>query len=163
MLLAAWDQALTTALRQADGPAALARVLASRRPPISVSAVAAWTDEDRIGPRDAINVTRVGELAGHPVVAGHGEAIAVSMRRLRRLHQAVGRLVASPRGLDAEAAEHLEQLLGPDSLSILAEIVIYRVVAVGAVTTVSQTTLYTPSPAADQPGEPARQEADDDG
>ena len=163
MLLAAWDQALTTAVRHAGGPAALARALAGGRAPVSVPAVAAWADEDRIGPRDAANVTRVGELAGHPVVAGHGEAIAVSMRRLRQLHQAIGRLVASPGGLDAEAAEQLEQLLGPDALSILAEIVIYRVVAVGAVTAVSGTTLYTPSPAAEQPGEQARQEAEDGG
>jgi len=163
MLLACWDQALTTALRHAGGPAALARALASRRAPLSAPAVTAWADEDRIGPRDAANVTRVGELAGHPVVAGHGRAIAVAMRRLRQLHQAIGRLVASPGGLDAEAAEDLEQLLGPDALSILAEIVIYRVVAVGAVTTVSGTTLYTPSPAAEQPGEQARQEAEDGG
>jgi hypothetical protein len=163
MLLAAWDQALTTAVRHAGGPTALARALAGGRAPVSVPAVAAWADEDRIGPRDAANVTRVGELAGHPVVAGHGEAIAVSMRRLRQLHQAIGRLVASPGGLDAEAAEQLEQLLGPDALSILAEIVIYRVVAVGAVTAVSGTTLYTPSSAAEQPGEQARQEAEDGG
>ena len=53
------------------------------------------------------------------------------MRHLRELHQAIGRLVASPGGLDAEAAAELERLLGPDALSILAEIVIYRVVAVG--------------------------------
>ena len=45
---------------------------------------------------------------------------------------------------------------------ILAEIVIYRVVAVGAVTTV-RTTLYTPSPVADQTGELAPQEAEDGG
>ena len=113
MLLAAWDQALTTALRHAGGPAALARALAGARARVSVSAVAAWADEDRIGPRDAANVTRVGELAGHPVVAGHGHAIAVTMRRLRQLHQAIGRLVASPGGLDAEAAAELEAAARP--------------------------------------------------
>ena len=163
MLLAAWDQALTTAVRHAGGPPGLARALAGDQAAISVSAVAAWADDDRIGPRDAANITRVGELAGHPVVAGHGQAIAVSMRRLRQLHQAIGRLVASPGSLDAEAAEHLEQLLGADALSILTEIVIYRVVAVGAVTTIPRETLYTPSPAAEQPGEQARQEAEDGG
>ena len=128
-----------------------------------MSAVAAWADEDRIGPRHAANVTRVGELAGHPVVAGHGHAIAVFMRHLRQLHQAIGRLVASPGGLDAEAAAELERLLGPDALSILAEIVIYRVVAVGAMTTVSRHNLVPASPAAGQPGEPAPQEAEDGG
>ncbi|HET6185540.1 MAG TPA: hypothetical protein VFE59_00910 [Trebonia sp.] len=163
MLLAAWDQALAAALRQAGGPAPLARALAGGQARISESAVAAWTDEDRIGPRHAANVTRVGELAGHPVVAGHGHAIAVIMRHLRQLHQAIGRLVASPGGPDAEAAEELELLLGPDALSVLAEIVIYRVVAVGAVTTVSKTTLYAASPAAEQPGEPAQQEAENGG
>jgi hypothetical protein len=163
MLLAAWDQALTTAVRHAGGPTALARLLAGGQYPVSVSTVAAWADENRIGPKYAANIIRVGELAGHPVVAGHGQAIALSMRRLGQLHQAIGRLVASPGGLDAEAAEHLEQLLGPDALSILAEIVIYRVVAVGAVTIVSGTTLYNPSPAADQPGEQARQEAEHGG
>jgi hypothetical protein len=163
MLLAAWDQALTTALTHVGGPAGVARALAGGRTQISVSAVAAWADEDRIGPRNAANVTRVGELAEHPVVTGHGHAIAVSMRHLRKLHQAIGRLVASPGRPDAEAAAELERLLGPDALSILAEIVIYRVVEVGAVTTVSRTTLYAASPAAEQPGEPAQQEAQDDG
>lgn len=163
MLLAAWDQALTAALRHAGGPGPLARALAGGQARISESAVAAWTDEDRIGPQDAANVTRVGEFAGHPVVAGHGHAIAVTMRHLRQLHQAIGRLVASPGGPDAEAAEELERLLGPDALSILAEVVIYRVDAVGAATTVSKTTLYAPSPAAEQPGEPAQQEAENGG
>ncbi len=163
MLLTAWDQALVTALRRTGGPTALATALKGRPVQISVSAVAAWADEDRIGPRDAANVTRVGELAGHPVVAGHGHAIAVTMRHLRQLHQAIGRLVASPGGLDAEAAAELERLLGPDALSILAEIVIYRVAAVGAITTVSRTTLYVASPADGQTGEPAPREAEDGG
>jgi hypothetical protein len=162
MLLAAWDQALATALRLTGGPVALARALGGSAR-ISVSAVTAWADEDRIGPRDDLNVARVGELGGHPVVAGHGHAIAVTMRRLRQLHQAVGRLVASPGGLDGEAAAELERLLGPDALSVLAEIVIYRVVAVGAATTVDRRTLYNASPAAGQTGEPGSQEAEDGG
>jgi hypothetical protein len=163
MLLAAWDQALTTALRRGGGPAALARALAGDRVRVSESAVAAWANEDRIGPRDAANVAAVGELAGHPVVAGHGHAIADTMRHLRQLHQAIGRLVASPGGLDAKAAAELEELLGPDALSILAEVVIYRVIAVGEVITVSKTILYATSPATEQPGEPAQQEAKDGG
>jgi hypothetical protein len=162
MLLAAWDQALTTALRLTGGPAALARAVGGSAR-ISVSAVTAWADEDRIGPRDDLNVARVGELGGHPVVAGHGHAIAITMRRLRQLHQAVGRLVASPGGLDGEAAAELERLLGPDALSILAELVIYRVVAVGAATTVDRKTLYSASPAAGQTGQPGSQEAEDGG
>jgi hypothetical protein len=163
LLLAAWEQALVTALRHTGGPTALARALGGGPVRISVSAVAAWADEDRIGPRHAVNVTRVGKLAGHPVVAGHGHAIAASMRHLRELHQAIGRLVASPGGLDAEAAAELERLLGPDALSILAEIVIYRVVAVGPMTAVSRTTLYAASPADGQTGEPAPREAEDGG
>ena len=83
------------------------------------------------------------------------------MRRLRLLHQAMGRILASPGGLDAEAAGELEELLGPDALSVLAETVIYRVVAVGAVTTVSRQTLYAASPVAGQPDEHMQQEAED--
>lgn len=157
MLLAAWDQALGTALQRAGGPAALARALGT----VSVSAVADWDDEARIGPRDAANVARVGEIAGHPVVAGHGHAIAVTMRRLRQLHQAIGRRVASPGSLDADAADELERLLGPDALSILAETVIYRVTVVGAITMVPGTTMYQPSPVPGQPGGASQQEAED--
>ncbi len=161
MLLAAWDQALAVALRRVGGPAGLATALGADRARISVSAVASWTDEDRIGPRRATNVTLVGKLAGHPLVAGDGYAIAASMSKLRQLHQAIGRIVASP-SLDPEEAAELESLLGPDALSVLAEIVIYRVAAVGPVTTVRRTSLYAEAPAAAQPGEPARQEARDD-
>lgn len=158
MLLTAWDQALETALRFADGPAGLAHALGR----VSVSAVAAWDDGDRIGPRDAANVTRVGELADHPVVAAHGHAIAVTMRRLRQLHQAIGRRVATPGSLSADAADELEHLLGPDALSILAETVIYRVIAVGVITTVPGATMYRPSPVLGQPGRTAQQEGEDD-
>ena len=161
ILLAAWDQALSTALRHAGGPAGVARALGGQAR-ISMSAVAAWADEDRIGPRKAANVTRVGELSGHPVVAGHGHAIAAAMGHLRQLHQAIGRLVASPGGLDGEAAAQLERLLGPDALSILAEIVIYRVVEVGSVTTVTRKILYTTSSAAGHPFEQRQQEAEGD-
>lgn len=158
MMLASWEQALTSALRGLGSPAALSRALGKGRVSMSASGVAAWADEDRIGPRNAANVARVGELAGHPVVAGHAHAIATTMRHLRRLHQAIGRLVASPHGLDAEAAAELEQLLGPDALSILAEIVIYRVVEVGALTTVDTLALFTLSPSAVMPSDPAEQE-----
>jgi hypothetical protein len=162
MLLTAWDQALTMALRHVGGPTALARALASRQARISVSAVAAWADEDRIGPQQAANVTRVGELAGHRAVADNGRAIAEVMHRLRLLHQAVGRIVASPGGLDAAAAGELEQLLGPDALSILAEIVVYRVLAVGPVTMISGQALYAATPADRQTLEQTQQEAEDD-
>jgi hypothetical protein len=63
----------------------------------------------------------------------------------------VGRILASPGGLDAEAAGELEELLGPDALSVLAETVVYRVLAVGTVTTVSRQTLYAASPVLDKP------------
>ncbi|MGH3402492.1 MAG: hypothetical protein ACRDRJ_08290, partial [Streptosporangiaceae bacterium] len=143
------------------GPTARARALASARTRISVSAVTAWSDEDRIGPREAVFVGRVGDLAGHPVVAENGRAIAETMRSLRLLHQAVGRMVASPGGLDEEAAGDLEELLGSDVLSVLAETVIYRVLAVGSPTTVSAQTLYAALPVAGQPEEHTKQEAED--
>ena len=161
MLLTAWDQALTRARQHVGGPAALARALVSDRARISVSAVIAWSDDDRIGPREAAFIARVGDLAGHPVVAGNGRAIAETMRSLRLLHQAVGRMVASPGSLDEEAAGELEELLGPDALSVLAETVIYRVLAVGSATTVSTQTLYAALPAAGQPEKHKKQEAED--
>ena len=73
LLLAAWDQALVTALRHTGGPTALARALGGGPARISVSAVAAWADEDRIGPRHAANVTRVGE-AGRTSCGGRARA-----------------------------------------------------------------------------------------
>jgi hypothetical protein len=161
MLLTTWDQALTMARQRAGGSTALAQALVSDRARISVSAVTAWSDEDRIGPREAANITRVGEIAGHPVVADNGPAIAETMGSLRVLHQAVGRMVASPGGLDAEAAGELEELLGPDALSVLAETVIYRVLSVGPATTVSRQLLYAASPVAGHPDEEAQQEAED--
>jgi hypothetical protein len=160
MLLAAWDQALETALRRTGGPAGLASMLNAGRARISASAVAGWDDEDRIGPRDAANVTRVGDLAGHPVVAGHGRAIAVIMRRLRQLHQSIGRLVATPGNLSPDAAAELAQLLGPDALSVLEETVIYRVAAVGAITTIPSNTLYQLLSDPGQDENTAQQEAD---
>jgi hypothetical protein len=162
MLLAAWDQAIENALRRHGGPVRLATALRREGARISTPAVAAWVDEDRIGPRDDANVARVGGLAGHPVVAGHGHAIAAAMQHLRRLHQAIGRIVASPATFDAGAATEIEQLLGPDALSILEETVIYRITAVGTVTTVSGRALYRTSPALGEAGETMQQEAGDD-
>jgi hypothetical protein len=159
MLLAAWDQAIEIALLRHGGPAGLATALRREGSRISTSAVAAWDDEDRIGPRDDANVACVGGLAGHPVVAGHGHAIAVTMQHLRQLHQAIGRMVASPATFDADAAAEIEQLLGPDAVSVLEETAIYRVTAVGTVTTVSGRVLYQTSPALGQAGEPTQQEA----
>lgn len=157
MLLTAWDQALGMALRRFGGPTPLAAALGD----VPVATVAAWNDDDRIGPREAAHVTQVGELAGHPVVAEHGRAIALTMSHLRRLHQAIGRKVASPGGLNAATADELEQLLGSDALSILAETVIYRVTAVGASIPFPAATMYQPSPITGQPGDEVPQETDD--
>jgi hypothetical protein len=151
ILLAAWDQALTVSLQRVGGPASLANALSQGRNRISVSAVATWANEDRIGPREPANVTGVGVLAGHPLVIGHGHAIAIAMKRLRQLHQSIGRLVASAGSLDTEAAEELAGLLGPDALSILAETVIYRLVAIGEITKVPYSTLYGASPCRTSP------------
>ena len=161
MLLAAWDQAIENALRRHGGPVRLAAALRREGARISTSAVADWVDEDRIGPRDDANVARVGGLAGHPIVAGHGHAIAATMQHLRQLHQAIGRIVASSGTFDADAATEVEQLLGPDAVSVLEETVIYRITAVGTVTTVSSRAMYRTSPALGQAGEPMQQEAGD--
>ena len=144
MLLTAWDQALTMALGSTGGPTALAAALADGGATVTASAVAAWVDEDRIGPQDAENVTRVGRLARHPVVAENGHAIAERHAGPAQLHQAVGRAVAKPG--ETGAAEELERLLGPDAVSVLAETVVYRVLAVGEVITVQRNVLYAASP-----------------
>jgi hypothetical protein len=145
MLLAAWDQALNMALRRTVGPAGLATALAGIGATVKEPAVAAWADDDRIGPQDAANVTRIGRLADHPVVANNGHAIAEVMQGLRLLHQAVGRLVTRAVGYGGDAADELERLLGPDAVSILTEMVVYRVVAVGMVMTVRRKMLFTAS------------------
>ena len=146
MLLTAWDQALTMALGSTGGPTGLAAALADGGAAVTASAVGVWADEERIGPQDCENVTRVGRLARHPVVADNGAAIAEVMRGLRLLHQAVGRAVAKPG--ETGAAEELERLLGPDAVSVLAETVVYRVLAVGEVITVQRNVLYATSPTA---------------
>ncbi|MGW5417396.1 DISARM anti-phage system protein DrmE domain-containing protein [Actinomadura geliboluensis] len=160
MLLTAWDQAVDEALQRVGGPAALARALARDGGDVTASAVAKWVDENRIGPRDAKNVARVGKLAHHPVVADNATAIAEVMRRLRALHHVVGRVVADPNDLEGDAANELERLLGPDAVSIAAQTVIYQVRAVDAATTVDQCELYQVRPVVDT-GDYRREEKGD--
>lgn len=158
MLLTAWDQALTMALRGTGGPTALARALTHDGATVATAAVAAWADDERIGPRDAENVTRVGKLARHPVVADNGSAIADVMKGLRLLHQAVGRALAKPLGVSQDVAGELERLLGSDAVSMVAETVVYRVVAVGEVITVNRNALYGDLPLANGAGGDAQKD-----
>lgn len=131
MLLAAWDQALEIALRQCGGREQLAEALQRRRSRVRADAVAAWSDPDRIGPRDADDVIRVGQIAAHPIVAANGTAIAAVMRQLRVLHRAVGRCLGGTIAGDPNATDQLEELLGADAVSLVNETVIYRVQSIG--------------------------------
>jgi hypothetical protein len=148
MLLTAWDQALAIALMATGGPTAMGRALRDDGAAVATATVAGWADDERIGPRDAENVIRVGRLARHPVVANNGSAIADVMRGLRLLHQAVGRAVAKPWDDRQDEAGELEMLLGSDAVSVVAEMVVYRVVAVGEVTAVNRNALYADLPIA---------------
>lgn len=148
LLLTAWDQALSLALAATGGHTALAKALAVDGATVTSSAVAEWGDADRIGPQDADNVSRIGRLARHPVVAENAIAITVVMQKLRQLHQAVGRAVAKPGEISQDAAGELDQLLGADAFSVLAEIVVYRVLKVGEPITVKRGELYAARPLA---------------
>jgi hypothetical protein len=138
MLLAAWDQALEMAIRRCGSSAELTRTLHREGSSVGPDAIAGWTDADRIGPRDADDVIRVGRIAQHPVVAANGAAIAEVMRQLRVLHQAVGRALGGTLAADPEASEQLEELLGVDAVSMVNETVVYRVLSVGPVTITRQ-------------------------
>ncbi|MDT3438735.1 hypothetical protein [Pseudofrankia sp. BMG5.37] len=127
MLLAAWDQALREALSLAGGPAELTRQMSSEGSTISSGAVAQWTDDDRIGPRDASDVARIGRLAGHPLVNHEAKAIAETMRRLRAVHQDIGRVLADPSRSRDEIRSRLEDALGPDAPDLLDQITVWRV------------------------------------
>jgi hypothetical protein len=130
MLLAAWDHALEMALAKTLGPTELARALRATGASITANAVAAWSRDERIGPSDAENVRRVGEIAAHPIVATSAAGIADIMRTLRALHRGVGRAVAAAHDASGRRMSELEDLLGPDALSIVNELVSWRVLAV---------------------------------
>ncbi|OCB50832.1 hypothetical protein A5722_32345 [Mycobacterium vulneris] len=131
MLLAAWDHALALALTRYGSPRALAEALSQKGSSVGAQAVAEWFDNDRIGPREPSDVVRIGLIADHPVVRNNAPAIAETMRQLRILHQSVGRVVVEAVGGNLASLDDLEMLLGPDALSIVNEIVVYRVVHVG--------------------------------
>lgn len=131
MLLAAWDQSLAMALREAGDVTALTRALHREGSRISSAAVAEWSDADRIGPADATDVARLGRVARHPIVADNADAVADVMARLRTLHQAVGRTIVGVLAGDDTAVDDLDALLGGDAVSIVNETVVYRVLSVG--------------------------------
>lgn len=131
MLLAAWDHALSIARAHYGSAPALAKALAGMGSQLGAQAIADWTDNDRIGPRDVDDISRIGRIAEHAVVANNAPAIAEAMRRLRILHQKVGRAVVDAMGADATGLDDLEQLLGPEAAAIIGDTTIYRVVDVG--------------------------------
>jgi hypothetical protein len=146
MLLTAWEHALDMALVKAGGASGLARVLRAAGASITANAVGGWSRDERIGPGDAANVRRVGEYARHPVVAGSAAAIAAVMRNLRVLHQNVGRVLATAHSASSDGVAELELLLGSDALSLVNQIVVWRVLAVGQPTAVKPRALYRPHP-----------------
>jgi hypothetical protein len=145
MFLAAWDQALAIALAQCGSQRALAETMTERGSGVGVAAVAAWMDDDRIGPRDARDVARIGHIAQHPVVAQNATAITETMRQLRILHQSVGRAVVASVAGDSTAFDDLEALLGPDAVSLVNETTVYRVLSVGDLVTEKQPAAQMPT------------------
>jgi hypothetical protein len=141
LFMAAWDQALEMALRASGGSRELTAWLQRDGASILPAAVAEWTAPERIGPIDKENVARVGAIANHSVVSAHAAAIADVMAGLRQLHRSVGALIAGGRP-DANALDQIEQLVGPDGVSIAQQIVVYRVIEVQQPALVPASTLY---------------------
>jgi hypothetical protein len=131
MFLAAWEQALTIAVRRCGSKRALSEAMSKRGSKVGAAAVAEWTEQDRIGPRDAGDIARIGLIAEHPVVAQNATVIAETMRQLRILHQSVGRAVVASVGGDSEGFNELETLLGPEAVTVANEATVYRVISVG--------------------------------
>jgi hypothetical protein len=126
-LMNAWDNALIRCWHTTGGSAGLTAALRAEGSNISETAVAQWRDPDRIGPQDAVNIERIGRLAGHPLVEREAAAIAVTMQALRTLHQHVGRLLANPRTDREEIEQTLTELLGEEASELLTQITIWRV------------------------------------
>ena len=135
ILMVAWECAVDAALERFAGPVGLHAAMVAKGSTVGTAAVAKWVDEDRLGPRNPADVARIGQLAGHPMVVDHATRIADVMRDLRVLHQAVGRLIGDVVTSDDEAIASLGQLIGDDAISILQEIVVYRVLAINKITT----------------------------
>lgn len=141
LFLTAWDQALDMALRATGSSQELAVQLQRDGATILPAAVAEWSAPERIGPIDRENVARVGVIANHPIVRDQAGVIADVMVGLRQLHRSVGALVAGGRP-DPKALDVIENLLGPDGVSIAQQIVVYRVIEVHSPTLVLAATLY---------------------
>jgi hypothetical protein len=134
LFLAAWDQALHIAEQRSGGMSQLSAILTARGSAVGRAAVAAWTDADRIGPRSAKDVARIGDLSEHPVVIDNSRAIAAVMVHLRTLHQAVGRAIVGAIASKGGAAEQLESMLGSDAMTVVNDTIVYRVIKVGTPT-----------------------------
>jgi hypothetical protein len=131
LFLAAWDQALHIAEQRSGGTTGLSTILSAEGSTVGRAAVASWSDADRIGPRSADDVARVGKIAEHPVVTDNSAAIAAVMVHLRSLHQAVGRAVADAIATNSEATDQLDSILGSDAVAVINETIVYRVIKVG--------------------------------
>lgn len=134
LLLAAWEQALHIAEHRSGGTTGLSATLSANGSTVGRAAVASWSDADRIGPRSASDVARIGRIAEHPIVTDNSGAIAAVMAHLRTLHQAVGKLIGEAIATNTGAAEQLDSIIGSDAISIINETIIYRVIRVGTPT-----------------------------
>jgi len=65
ILMFAWECAVDAALERFLGPAGLRAALVAKGSTVHAAAVAAWANEDRLGPRNPADVARIGQLAGH--------------------------------------------------------------------------------------------------
>jgi hypothetical protein len=126
-----WDDALRSAVAATGSPTALAAVLEQRGASISSQAVASWASPYRIGPRDAANVARVGDVGGHVVAAHNYLRVHAVMRGVRVLHGQLGRQLASAmrRYVDGDvyAFDAVEERLGIDIETMVGDPTSYTV------------------------------------
>jgi hypothetical protein len=134
LFLAAWDQALHIAEQRSGGTTGLSTTLSGKGSTVGRAAVASWSDADRIGPRSADDVARIGKIAEHPVVIDNSAAIAAVMVHLRTLHQAVGKAIGGAIATNTGATEQLDSMLGSDAMSVVNETIVYRVIKVATPT-----------------------------
>lgn len=134
LFLAAWDQALHIAEQRCGGTTGLSTTLIGKGSGVGRAAVASWNDPDRIGPRSADDVARIGRIAEHPVVIDNSAAIAAMMVHLRTLHQAVGKAIGESIATNTVTSEQLDSILGSDAMSVINETIVYRVIKVGTPT-----------------------------
>lgn len=124
-----WDEGLRSALKVARGANGLAEQLVSDGATIRAQAVASWASPYRIGPRDPLNVKRVGIIGDHEVVTHHHNRIHAVMRGVRIEHGRIGRHLAAAlrRHLndDVGAFDEIEERLGVAVENILGNISVY--------------------------------------